>query len=179
MSTKGIVHRDLKPENILLNSKRSGVYDIRLADFGFALELEPQSMIDCSDKGIVCGTPGYIAPEAIAGKGSNIKSDVFSVGSILFNMLTLKNLFPGVDYKAVMIKNKQCEWDNLEQRLRNCSPFAREVVIKLLQKDYSKRPTAREALAHQWFHKDRQPIDAIINMNKVLASKINPTFLEI
>lgn len=83
-------------------------------------------------KTIVCGTPGYIAPEAIAGKGCNLKSDVFSVGSILFNILTLKNLFNGHDYKTVMLKNKECEWDNLEYRLRVAGIEARELAISLL-----------------------------------------------
>jgi serine/threonine protein kinase len=43
MSRKGIIHRDLKPENILLNSKREGIYDIRIADFGFATHFDPNN----------------------------------------------------------------------------------------------------------------------------------------
>jgi calcium-dependent protein kinase len=65
MGRKNIVHRDLKPENVLLNSKREGVYDIRIADFGFATHYDPNSPLDSEQRTIVCGTPGYIAPEAI------------------------------------------------------------------------------------------------------------------
>lgn len=130
MSRKGIIHRDLKPENVLLNSKAEGVYDVRIADFGFATKVMDQnSPHENESKTIVCGTPGYIAPEAIAGKGCSLKSDIFSVGSILFNMLTLKNLFSGSDYKTVMLKNRDCDWDNLSQRLRNCSNHAKDLVM--------------------------------------------------
>lgn len=90
MTRKGIVHRDLKPENILLNSKAPGVFDIRIADFGFAEFLSSE---DATFIKMVCGTPGYIAPEAIIGKGYNFKSDIFSAGSILYSIFSLKNLF--------------------------------------------------------------------------------------
>jgi eukaryotic-like serine/threonine-protein kinase len=99
MSLKGIIHRDLKPENILLNSRKDGIYDIRVADYGFAAMFDVNNALfeSTCDK-YVCGTAGYIAPEAFEGKGYSPKSDVFSVGSILFSLLTQKNLFSGRDY---------------------------------------------------------------------------------
>jgi serine/threonine protein kinase len=98
MGRKNIIHRDLKPENILLHSKSPGVYDIRLADFGFACFADKiEKALDPDDE-IICGTPGYIAPEALEGKGYTTKSDIFSVGSILYNILTMKNLFHGRNY---------------------------------------------------------------------------------
>jgi serine/threonine-protein kinase len=66
MGRKGIIHRDLKPENILLNTRNQGEYDIRLADFGFATHYNHANPnADYESRQIVCGTPGYIAPEAI------------------------------------------------------------------------------------------------------------------
>jgi serine/threonine protein kinase len=102
MSRKNIIHRDLKPENILLHSKNQGNYDIRIADFGFAIFAHKIVKADDPDEEIICGTPGYIAPEALEGKGYTLKSDIFSVGSILYNILTLKNLFNGKNYHNVM-----------------------------------------------------------------------------
>lgn len=90
MTRKCIVHRDLKPENIMLHSKASGEFDIRVADFGFATNL---TIIEDQDLNFVCGTPGYIAPEALNGKGYSYRSDVFSAGSILYSVLSLRNLF--------------------------------------------------------------------------------------
>lgn len=88
MSTKGIIHRDLKPENIMLNSKNQKTLDIRIADFGFATYSNDRYITK-----FMCGTPGYIAPESIRGKSCTSKSDVFSAGVILFNMLAMRNLF--------------------------------------------------------------------------------------
>lgn len=150
MSRKGVIHRDLKPENILFNSKSEGVFDIRIADFGYATTINSPKQMTLKMKSlskspknsdykrkmsnrrtnevddVICGTPGYIAPEAIAGEGFSFKSDIFSIGSILFSILTLKNLFVGDDYKQVMTLNKQCNMENLSHKLRKCSSLARE-----------------------------------------------------
>ena len=85
MTKMGIVHRDLKPENILLYFKDPKVFDVRVADFGYALKLKDQGKMENI---LVCGTPGYIAPEGISGKGLSAKTDIFSIGAILFGMLT-------------------------------------------------------------------------------------------
>ena len=68
MCRKGMIHRDLKPENILIESLAGGgrSYDIRIADFGYAVFEES---LKPSDNDFICGTPGFIAPEAIEGKG--------------------------------------------------------------------------------------------------------------
>lgn len=94
-------------------------------------------------------------------------------------MLTLKNLFSGQDYKDVMLKNKDCEWDHLESRLIKAPPEARELAIMLLSKDITRRPDARQALKHKWFRKDTEPLKYSLNLNRVLADKNNPTILEI
>jgi len=57
---------------------------------------------------ILCGTPGYISPEALQNKGFNTKSDLFSVGSILYSVLSLKNLFNGDNYQDIMNNNRLC-----------------------------------------------------------------------
>lgn len=117
MSRKGIVHRDLKPENILLNSKVKGNFDIRIADFGFAMIINDPKLKYYEDNNTVCGTAGYIAPEVLDGKGYHLKSDIFAVGSILFSMLTLRNLFSGKDYKEIMRKNRACNLDDISSKL--------------------------------------------------------------
>jgi serine/threonine protein kinase len=58
---------------------------VRVADFGYALNLRDKGKMESV---LVCGTPGYIAPESISGKGISSKTDIFSVGVILFAMLT-------------------------------------------------------------------------------------------
>lgn len=83
MHKQNIVHRDIKPENILLNSSDSQNFEIRLADFGLAKQL-----IDGIKIFHKCGTPTYIAPEILRAKGYDCKADVFSAGSVLFNLVT-------------------------------------------------------------------------------------------
>lgn len=89
MSRKSIVHKDLKPDNILLNSEKE--LDIRIADFGFAGILSSSG--NNKEEKIICGTPGYIAPEVLRNNGYSMKSDIFSAGSIFYALLSLKNLF--------------------------------------------------------------------------------------
>ena len=121
----------------------------------------------------MCGTPGYIAPEALAGEGFTFKSDIFSVGSILFSLLTLKNLFTAPDPRIVMEQNKYCDFDNLEHRMRRCSPQSIDLVRQLLCKDPLRRPTAISALNHAWFSEEKLPLQKSIEVNKLLADNKN------
>lgn len=105
MQHKGVIHRDLKPENILLNSKKKGVFDIRIADFGLAtLADDPLEL----NKRIVCGTAGYIPPEVLRSQRYTYKADLFSAGSIMYSLFTYNSLFQGNDYESIMKANKEC-----------------------------------------------------------------------
>ena len=85
---KGIIHRDLKPGNILLSN-----HGIKLLDFGVA---QMRAAADDSDAptmtmtGVVMGTPGYMGPEQLAGKRADARSDIYSFGCVLYEMLTGK-----------------------------------------------------------------------------------------
>jgi len=83
MHSKNIIHRDIKLDNILMSSSKKGVYEIRIADFGLSQILKPKEL--CYHK---CGTPTYIAPEVLRDIGYNTKADIFSVGSVMFNLIT-------------------------------------------------------------------------------------------
>jgi len=160
------VHRDLKPENVLLNEKSENkVYDIRIADFGFAMAIGNMPEMAHlrerdGDEKIVCGTMGYIAPETLEGKGYSIKSDIFSVGSIVFSMLTLRNLFSASDQKILMRLNKTCAFEKLSERfaVARCSKMSCNFVKTLLIKDPARRPTAAQALTHPWFTDEQIPL---------------------
>jgi serine/threonine protein kinase len=91
----GIVHRDLKPANVLLCS-----HGAKLLDFGIAKQkclAEPDETLTASGTlpGMFLGTPRYASPEQLKGEGVDARSDVFSVGAILFEMLTGSPAFPG------------------------------------------------------------------------------------
>lgn len=91
---------------------------------------------------VVYGTPGFMPPECIAKKGYSDKSDVFSIGSILFSLLTNQNLFLGKDRYETIEMNRVCSLDELDKRMSNFSDKVIEVCRLMLTKDPSKRPNA-------------------------------------
>lgn len=88
---KKIVHRDIKPDNILVKSiENQSEYEIVVADLGLAV------FTPCDEKlSHKCGTPGYVAPEIFFGSGYSYSVDIFSLGSVFFNLLTTRFLFAG------------------------------------------------------------------------------------
>lgn len=79
-------------------------YDIRIADFGLAI-------ITPADDRVVgkCGSPGYVAPEVFKGLYYSYKADVFSLGSVMYQLLTGQYLFDGNTAKAIIKKNIECD----------------------------------------------------------------------
>lgn len=89
--TKGIIHRDLKPANILMTRDRS----VKLLDFGLAKLMEDAGEGTVTLDGSVLGTPAYMSPEQAAGKPIDERSDVFSFGAVLYEMLSGNRAFSG------------------------------------------------------------------------------------
>lgn len=95
--SKGVVHRDLKPENILIDSiQENGKINIKVIDFGAALFFSPRTKFSET-----LGTPYYIAPEVLLGNYTE-KCDVWSIGVILFIMLSGTAPFNGVTDDDIM-----------------------------------------------------------------------------
>ena len=92
----GVFHRDVKPENIMISPK-TGV--TKLMDFGIARLVES----NMTATGSVLGTPAYMAPEQVTGHKVDARSDVFSLGAVLYELLTGNRAFPGNKITAVML----------------------------------------------------------------------------
>ncbi len=130
--SKRILHRDLKTQNIFLTSKG----DVKIGDFGIARVL--QHTYDVAQTAI--GTPYYLSPEICQEKPYNQKSDIWSVGCILYELLTLRHAFDGNSMKSLVYKILKGVPPPISEAY---SPEIRALVSEMLTKDPAKRPSIR------------------------------------
>ncbi|CAK9152152.1 unnamed protein product [Ilex paraguariensis] len=151
----GIIHRDLKPENILLDSEGHTI----LTDFGLAKKFE-----NSTRSNTICGTVEYMSPEIILGKGHDQATDWWSVGVLLFEMLTGK---PPFTYRNREKVQRKIVKDKLKLP-SFLSSEAHSLLKGLLQKDPSRRLGRDAIMKHKWFK--------AINWKKVEARALRPSF---
>ena len=99
MHRSEVLHRDIKPDNILVLNKKH--LKVCFADLGLSCKTTDTRRIKQK-----CGTPGYVDPDVLRGKRFSPKSDVFSLGSLLFNLITIKMLFQGNTPLEILHSNK-------------------------------------------------------------------------
>ncbi len=135
---RGVVHRDIKPPNIMIIDKDR----IKLMDFGIARirqsDLKTQT-------GVMLGTPRYMSPEQVSGRPTDHRSDIFSLGTVLYEMLTGSKLYAGGDPSEVMYNVVNLQPVPPSYINRQVPPMLDLVVAKALQKDAD----ARYQDAHQ------------------------------
>jgi len=101
----GIVHRDLKPDNIMLTRSRDGADAVKVVDFGLAKAVGGEGGGQkVTRTGLVVGTPEFMSPEQLSGDKLDGRSDVYSLGLVLFNMLTGTLPFPADSVQEAMVK---------------------------------------------------------------------------
>jgi len=131
----GIVHRDLKPANIMVT--RDGW--VKILDFGLALRQrtsQDSTTMDMTEKGTVLGTAGYMSPEQVRGEVVDHRSDLFSFGVILYEMLGGKRAFAGVSSVEVMSAILK---DDPPELPASVPPTCDRIVRRCLQKDRERR----------------------------------------
>ncbi|MBI4853979.1 MAG: protein kinase [Acidobacteria bacterium] len=139
---RGIVHRDLKPDNIFLH-KEDGQEIVKVVDFGIAKLIQVLDGINASDitgMGSVIGTPHYISPEQCTARAVDPRSDIYSVGIILYRILTGMLPFDGPNSIAVIYKQVTEIPTPLYEVCPDIPPIINAVVSHALEKDPDKRP---------------------------------------
>jgi eukaryotic-like serine/threonine-protein kinase len=144
----GVVHRDLKPENIMVDENDN----IKLIDFGIAGDSASRRLTYANFTATL-GTPDYISPEQVKGKRGDGRSDIYSVGVILYEMLTGKLPFSGPTPLAAM--NDRLLNHPVPPRVADpsVSPELQEILYRALERD----PRNRYASAREFLHDLEHP----------------------
>jgi serine/threonine protein kinase/tetratricopeptide (TPR) repeat protein len=143
----GVVHRDLKPENIFLVSKRDGTEVVKVVDFGLA-HIAGGSEAHSTQSGVICGTPGYTAPERWLGEPVDGRTDLYSLGAVMFELISGQSPFRG-GHAQQMVAQLTRPAPSLVNRfpVGGVSPALDEVIMKALARSPADRFPSAERMA--------------------------------
>jgi serine/threonine protein kinase/Tfp pilus assembly protein PilF len=168
----GVVHRDLKPSNIMID--REG--NVRIMDFGIARSLKTKSI---TGEGVMIGTPEYMSPEQVEGKEIDQRSDIYSLGIILYEMVTGRVPFEGDTPFSLGMKHKS-EIPQDPRKLNALIPDDLSyVIMRCLEKEREKRYESASELHTELerIEKGIPTTEKIVPKKKPLTSKeITVTF---
>lgn len=139
---RGVVHRDIKPGNLMISSRGS----VKIADFGIALSNQDLSK-KLTSTGEFVGTPGYLSPEVCLGKPVDQRSDIFSLGIVLFEMLTGKMPFTDESPLGLMLEVVRAEIPDVRQLNANVDETTSRILSRMIAKDPAHRYQSCHELA--------------------------------
>ena len=137
----GLVHHDVKPANVLLGRDRS----IKVTDFGISELISAATRSD----DVICGTPGYIAPECFLGEPYGPRADLFALGLIMYEALAGKNPFHGKTLRETILNTATVEPEPIELLRPDIGPELAELIVALMAKEPDDRPAEAATVAER------------------------------
>lgn len=173
---QGLLHRDIKPSNIWLDERNSRV---KILDFGLARF--QMGDVELTGSGVILGTPVYMAPEQAAGKQLDGRSDLFSLGCILYQMTTGRLPFPGSDVYAVMHSMVLETPPSPTDVNSDVPPFVSDLIDQLLSKDRENRPAnaAEVALTLEFALRSMEATNALSETQSIAFQPHRRTAVEL
>lgn len=147
-----ITHRDLKPENLLLRDKQNDL-DLKIADFGFAKKTPTENSLRT-----VCGSPSYVSPEILKKVPYGTKTDLWSIGVIIFILLGGYPPFKAADQCLQFENIKTGQYRFVEKFWGTITVEAKSLIVSLLCVDPKSRISADEAMCHPWMQVDSKKL---------------------
>lgn len=150
----GIIHRDLKPDNIVVAERPNGAFHAVVLDFGIAKVLgrEESGLASVTRTGRILGTPQYMAPEQVLGQPVDVRTDIYALGIILYEMLSGEIPFAADSLMPLMMKHV----NEAPQMLRQFKPdlgipgAVESVVMRAIQKSPAKRQQTAAQLVQEF-----------------------------
>lgn len=133
----GVLHRDLKPGNVMIDGRGR----VRITDFGLAGLAK-----DLEGAGGIEGTPAYMAPEQIAGRGVTVRSDVYSLGLVLYEIFTGQRALQGRTFSELKREHESGSITSASTHAHDLDPAVERVLEACLEKDPSRRPSSAHAV---------------------------------
>ncbi|KAK9055530.1 hypothetical protein SSX86_026614 [Deinandra increscens subsp. villosa] len=144
-----IIHRDLKPQNLLLSTNDDDS-TLKIADFGFARSLQPRNLAET-----LCGSPLYMAPEIMQLHKYDAKADLWSVGAILFQLVTGRTPFTGNNQIQLLQNIMKSTELQFPPDVKDLSPECIDLCRKLLRQNPVERLTFEEFFTHPYFSRTK------------------------
>src|SRR5690606_28143804 len=158
----GIIHRDLKPDNILLTEYRGETDFVKVLDFGIAKVKDPEGgpQQKLTQAGVVYGTPEYLSPEQPQALELDQRSDIYSLGCILYEMVTGHVPFKAPTAVNILMMHVYEETPRPSTKYSNISPRMEQIILKAM----SKKPEERYQTAMAFFNE-------LLELEKELIAK--------
>ena len=135
---QGVLHRDLKPGNVMLDGRGRA----RITDFGLAVRAD-----DEQGGAEVGGTPAYMAPEQLSGKGASVQSDLYALGLVLYELFTGRKAFEAATVAEWRRKHSQEQPAAPSTVTKELDPAVERAILRCLEKDPKARPRSAAAVA--------------------------------